>query len=450
MAKKFSPWLVLLFLAFVLALAVAEETASAVESPVTQTKFAKMIEIMKRMYQRIDEIEARMASGSGKSANSGKNSDTQTELEALRQRVAAMEAELGKGGRSSPAKTKGDAVDLDQLDSSPTQSAVKEKAQPMFKVYFDLDFYSMPGGTTQGSGLTFDNFHSLILLDFVPTEDIHFSVDVNPSPKFYELDYQISRPVMMRFGKIWIPFDDMSPHNLFGGRTDVSRISQGDAFLPDLFTDLGVGVQIKLADSPELKLVADAYVVNGFQSGGTDPVTPNSLYPKFGPELSLGPDNNRDKAFGGRLHTLLGNALGIGGSYYTDRWTNNADPFRRLVMTGEDAQFYLGSTAFRAGAAQMTVQLPPTATQDSFKRGGTYAEISQKIGSEQHWKFLIRGGTLNLDDRIIDINDKQIGGVGLIFKPNLIEWSIEHSRDFKRLPIKGNYSFTNFRIIASF
>jgi hypothetical protein len=430
---------------------------------VTAETFNRLVGVTKRLLARINDLEAQLKASQtlgtpAGSAGTGSGSDAaaRAELAKLRVRVAQLEAAAKQGGG---AKGGGEGEvnleDLDKQAAAPAAgpsaaNAAASKSAPMLKVYFDLDFYAQPGGNAKGSGLTFDNFHSFVFLDVMPTEDIMFSTSIETPPKFYELDYRLFKPLTLRLGKIWIPFDDLTPHSIYGGMTNVSKIIVGENFLPDLFTDLGAGLTWKPADSPDFTLQLDGYVVNGFQSGGKDPVTPGSLYPDFG-SLPTGPDNNKNKSIGGRGHALIAHTLGLGVSYYTGRWTNQDDPPEKLSMIGSDAQIYLTSTTtIRGGFATMDVKLPPGASAPNYLRNGTYAEIGQKFGGGDQFTFLLRGGTLNLDDRVVTQNNKQIAGAKLVWKPNVLEWSIEHSHDYKKVAAKTAYDFTNLRVVASF
>ncbi|RZA04491.1 MAG: hypothetical protein EOP11_14990 [Proteobacteria bacterium] len=322
---------------------------------------------------------------------------------------------------------------------------------PQFKTYFDLNLYSMPGGSAGGGvGLTFDNFHSFVMLDIIPTPDIQFSADVSTSPRFYELAYKLTPSVTARFGKIWVPFDDMNPHHIYGGRVNVSRLTNGDNFLPDIFTDLGVGIDWKAIETARISLEVKGYVLNGFRAAGADPLTPNSAYPAFGAQLPISPDNNKDKAIGGRAHLLISQTWGVGASYYTARWTDQETDPRRLTMLGADLQANFGRTTFRFGYAQMKVALPATAAAPQFLRGANYFELAHRLGEQRRWRVTARAGTQNLDDRAIDKNDRKIAGLQLAFRPNMIEFSLEFSRDLYKLTEKTNYNFTNLRVVAAF
>jgi hypothetical protein len=444
-----------LLLLFVALLSLAPVETLAKEETVSADQFNRLVGVMKRMLQRINELEAqqKLSAPSSPGGIGGSDVAARQELARLRQRVTQLEAQLKSGGPAKSAGGEG-AVNLDDLDKAAPASAAAAapagSSQPLLKVYFDLDFYSQPGGNSKGSGLTFDNFHSFVFLDVMPTEDIRFSTSIETPPKFYEIDYRFAPAFTLRLGKIWIPFDDLTPHSIYGGMTNVSRIIVGENFLPDLFTDLGAGITWAASDSPMFALQLDGYVVNGFQSGGTDPVTPGSLYPDFA-TLPVGADNNKNKSIGGRAHALISHTLGLGASYYTGRWTPEDKEPKKLSILGADAQLYLTkTTSLRAGFATMDVKLPSTASSPNYLRNGTYAELAQKFGSKDQWTFMVRGGTLNLDDRIVDKNDKQIGGAKLLWKPNVLEWSIEHSHDFKKVDVKQSYDFTNLRVVASF
>lgn len=417
---------------------------------VDQARFNRLIDVMRRMFKRMEALEDQIKGGT--SSSGSVRPEVRNELDELRNKISNLQSQLANGGKNGGKNSKasdGD-VDLDNLDSSTAKNEKTGLPAPVFKVYFDLNLYSMPGGPSGGSHFTFDTFHSFLLIDVIPNPDIHFFADVNPTPKFYEMDLKANDSITFRFGKITVPFDDMNPHNIFGGRINVSRLTAGSSFLPDLFTDLGVGMDWKMINTSSLEFLAQAYVVNGFRSGGTDPITSGSAYPIFGSELSANADNNKDKSMGLRGHALLNGMLGIGMSYYTGRWTDNNVPSKRLVMYGADAQFYLGGFSIKAGQAKMKADLPSSSSSASFNRGANYVELAQRIGANNEWRPWVRGGTQNADNRIVDMNDREILGGGLGFKPGLIEWSIEHSRDMKRTPDKTNYTFTNFRVIASF
>jgi hypothetical protein len=317
---------------------------------------------------------------------------------------------------------------------------------PNFKVYFDLDFANQPGLRD----LTFDNYHSFLFFEIQPTPEMQFSFDVNPAPRYYELDYTIHPRIQLRAGRIWIPWDDLSPHNIFGGRVNVSRLQPPGValFLPDLWTDLGVGAKFTLIDTMELNLTLDAYVVDGFHDGGSDPspITANDPtgYPNFADSGSTF-DNNRDKAIGGRVHAMLFGRLGLGASFYTCQWNNQGLDPQRMTIVGFDGQLRFVKTEFRAGITTMLVNIPGA----SYNRGGLYVELGQKLGAENKWKLLGRAGTVQLDSRVIDITDETIGGAMLLWQPGLVQYSIETNYDFNDVVGKPNRSYSALRLVVA-
>jgi hypothetical protein len=48
------------------------------------------------------------------------------------------------------------------------------------------------------------------------------------------------------------------------------------------------------------------------------------------------------------------------------------------------------------------------------------------------------------------VGDQQIVGGTLLWKPSLIEYSIEYSQDLKVSPAKKNYSYTAARMVMAF
>jgi hypothetical protein len=406
-------------------------------TPITQEQFKQWTNWMKRSVDVLDKREKRLESEQGQSKGAGADG----------------------------------AVDLSTLDSAPSgKSSVgavapeaQGPAQPMFKSYFDFNVVNRPG--TQDN-FTFDNYHSFLFFEIVPSPTVMFTFDVNPTaPKFYELDWQATKRLTLRVGKIFIPFDDISsqsPHNIFGGRVGISRLSldpSGATFLPDVWADLGIGAKYVFVDTSALLMEGHLYVVDGFQDGGTDP-NPNdpagTPYPNFSQNGGLvtgnAADNNRDKSVGARLHLLFGSRWGLGGSVYTGRWTAdngaNAAPSERVMAYGLDSQLRLNWAEFRVGLALMNVGMP---VGSSFNRSGTYGEIGHHFGYLDRWKILGRVGTLDLDSRVDSITDETIVGGTILYRPGFVEFSLEYSRDLNYdYPLKPNHSYTDLRCVMAF
>ncbi len=409
----------------------AAEPAPTSEQPVSMQQYRTVVNVLRKTMERVDRLE---------------------------------KAKAGAG-----ASTSGDgAVDLTALDSEPGKPPVatsQDRASmergaigsPRFKTYFDLNLLYRPGNSNPSDSgeFTFQNIHSYLFYEMMPDPGFQFAFDIRPDPKFYQMEFQTTQSLKLRAGKIWIPFDDTSPHNIFGGRVNVSTLSpNGKTFLPSVWAELGVGLNSTIADSSALKLVGDLYVVNGLGAGGTDPVTSTGEYPDFANASAV--DQNRDKAVGGRLHALWGGTFGTGVSYYTGRWTAAArgselPVSRRLRLLGIDSQLNLGATEFRVGLASMSVDLPTVDRlgNSKFGRGGNYVEMGHRFGENQSWKMLLRGGKIQLDDRAISQNDQAIVGATLLKRIKYVEVSLEHSRDIKKTPPRQEKSLTNLRLIVT-
>jgi hypothetical protein len=403
-----------------IAIALAATPALAADNrPVTQDQFKQSLQILKRVVDRFDRLERKMEAAAG-SAAAAKPSEESVDLSSL--------GASGGGGGGESGKAHGGGGGGDNGIG--------------FKVYFDHALVRRPGVTE----FSWDSYHSFLLAEIVPTPDVQFAFEVSTAPKYFELDVQVTKKMQLRLGKIWIPFDDMAPHNIFGGRVNVSRLAPGAAFLPDLWTDLGAGVKFNLIDTRKFGLEAHLYTVNGFGAGGTDGFTGQSgeVYPKFS-DLPISTDNNKDKAFGGRIHMLMFRKFGLGASIYRGRWSSESRTARYATMLGVDSQLRLGRTEFRAGLATGAVQLDSR----DFNRGGAYLELGQKLGRLQTWKVLARGGTIQLDDRVISSSDQRLVGGTLLWQPNMIQYSLEASKDLQVYSRKRSYSYMAFRVVIA-
>ena len=308
-------------------------------------------------------------------------------------------------------------------------------AEPHFSVYFDLLLVNQPGK----ANFSFANFHPLLFFEILPTPEIQFAFEVRSDPRYFELDYQITPTIQLRAGKIWIPFDDMNPHNIYGGRIDTSRMRLGgDFFLPDIWTDLGVGAKFTLSETAAVTSEGYLYAVNGIPQLGS------TMMPNFADQGVGAVDYNSDKALGGRLHFLFSRVFGLGVSYYTCRWNDESttnDVAYRLTMAGLDASLRMGNTSFKVGGIGMWVALP---SDLSYRRHGAYLELSQRFSDS--WRFYVRGGELDTDDRITDVNDVVLIGGGLAYKPGTIQLSLDYQQDIKTVPGKLGYSFSSARV----
>jgi hypothetical protein len=333
---------------------------------------------------------------------------------------------------------------------------------PNFKFYFDFMVKSWKGGSE--SDFEFDSYHERLMVEFTPTPDLMFQADLLDK-KYFETDYMLTPRLQVRWGRIWIPFDDMSPHSMFGGRINTSEFRQGNetAFLPDIWADLGMGIKYTLADSAGYSSELHFYVVNGFhESRGTSPVQgeqnggspagTNAAYPDFTGTSGTAGDNNNAKAFGARWHSVFGRRFGLGLSVYKDDYGNKDEGKFGILMLGIDAQLRpTNTTEIRAGYVTMKVDLDQGASgKGSFMRGGTYIELGQKFGQDDRWKFLLRAGSSQNDNRVVDVSDKSIVGATLLKNFGSVETQLNYFHDLHQVPGKIAYDYGEFRIVTMF
>lgn len=373
-----------------------------------------------------------------------------------RQADAIDQLSIGKmSNESLPVDAGADEeIDLD-LDSpeqlEPASSKYGQHASAVKKhitIYVDAALTSLKGADNLGSGLTFSNFHSFFILDVSATLEISFTGEISGSPRFYEIGYQPYDWLKFRMGKILVPFDDREIHSIYGGKTNVINISPDGTFVPYLWGDLGVDVQLQLIDTTWLSSKLDIYVINGIGTGGTDPLEEAESFPDFTSIPSIGNDNNKSKAWGGRLHSTFFGNFGLGGSYYSGRWTDQTDPGKNIEIWAVDSQLRIPflNHQIRVGYAQGTTDLLDINSDAVAIRRGFYGELTQSAWNS--WKFIFRTGFLNLDDRIVDKNDQAWLTGMILYRPSVLQWSIEYSRDTKRTVDKGIYNYWAFRVTA--
>lgn len=368
--------------------------------------------------------------------------------------VTSEKVEKSDPGRPSGNASEEEVVNLDDLDSgsSPTgssQAAVETKGghdfgAPELKFMFDFWLYTRSGITP----LTFSNVHTLSMVDVVPNDKVQFSFELSPTARFYQVTFTPNPKWEMRLGRIFIPFDLLGPsfpHNLFGGFVNVSQFRQtgGTPFLPDIWTDLGIAGKYWFFNSGTFSLNTQLYLVNGFGAGTSDPKGEvGTLYPNFGSTPNT--DNNTDKAIGGRVEAGFGNTLAVGGSFYTGRYSNDADQDRRILMLGLDAQIKSNlGIELKGGYTYMQVDLPTAASVPSMRRGGYYGEVLKRFG--RRWKIFARGGASQNDSRSVSVDDLMMVGGGAIYSLGFVQVSLMYQRDLNQVTGKQSYEFGAMR-----
>lgn len=361
-------------------------------------------------------------------------------------------ASSGGNGASRTGASSGGTVDLASLDTVSSNSSSASVSSPAgggggsglgipeFRFMFDFWLYHRPNIAP----LTFSNIHTLAMIDILPVPELQFSFELSPTPRYYQLSYQLSPKLELRAGRIWIPFDVIGPqfpHNMFGGFVNVSQFRQpgGTAFLPDIWTDLGVAMKYQLVESEKLSWALQLYLVNGFQDGGNDPASEvGNRYPNF--ESAAAIDNNSDKAVGFRTHAMWFNRFGLGVSGYMGRYTDASDEGKTIAMLGVDAQIkFAFGFDIKAGYAFMNVALPSPATTPSYRRGGMYVEGTQRIA--RTWKLFARGGTVQNDSRVIGVDDVTMVGGGIIYTLGYLQLTVMYQHDLNTVTSKTSYDF---------
>lgn len=314
---------------------------------------------------------------------------------------------------------------------------------PQLHMIFDLLLSWRPSVAP----LSFDNYHSFILAEVLPTPESSVSAEVNPNPRFFEFGYRIHPNWLLRAGKIWVPFNgmmDTEPHSMAGGWYGTTRLFSTYPYLPDIWADLGLAFKTTLKDEPSLQSYLQGYVINGYGSGGTDPLGQVSAtaYPSFTTPTLAG-DNNNDKGLGGRLTTLFSGRYGLGASFYTGRFTPDTVGDGRITLLGIDGQLRLGAIEVRSGWMNMWVSLPSPASPSTFSRPGLYLEgVVRLLG---HWKWVARYGSLNTDSRVENAGDRSIVGGVIAYDLGFYQVSLEAFADLQRTADKPPTAFSALR-----
>lgn len=352
--------------------------------------------------------------------------------------------------RPKPAEPAEEAeVNLDEESPAATTAATVSNPhsgglgkKPAFRAMFDWWLTYQPGRDPNGVSVTFDNLHYLMILEIVPDPRFYFGFEVSTAPRFFELDYQVTRSLTLRLGRIYIPFDDLSPHSYFGGRVNVTRLGQpgsSNAFLPDIWTDLGIGARLSLGPKRSTHFDLDGYVVNGFSENATFSPSGDTAYPDFSQTLVI--DNNNNKSLGGRMQVVFGGDLvTLGGSAFYGRYSADTSPSASILMAGTDAKLHFEGTEIRVGYIYMNVGVIPT---DSFVRGGFYLELSQWFGN---LRALARMGQSQNDSRVVQNTDQTIVGGSLAYRAGPVQLSLELSKDINEVPGKNYTTFAGFRV----
>ncbi|MFC1654595.1 hypothetical protein ACFL2F_02215 [Myxococcota bacterium] len=253
----------------------------------------------------------------------------------------------------------------------------------------------------------FTPHHQHVILQVLMTDDLMFAIHISDDPIYYELVYSITPHLRLRAGKLFVPFGTNEFHHIIGGRVD-----ELSSFLPETWTDYGVGIQHSFYDGEHLSAAYDFYVINGFQ--GVD-------RPVFGTGVTS--DNNMNKGIGARLRLdFLGHYAFIGSLYY-DVWDSSDSRILLFYSLGLELNKgfidlpVLERIGLRGEWSRGEVQLSGQNDQQgvlehAFARAGFYGELTVQLLEQLSFRF--RTGRVNPDNTVEDEGDLWV------FEPALI------------------------------
>jgi len=253
----------------------------------------------------------------------------------------------------------------------------------------------------------FTPHHQHVILQVLMTDDLMFAIHISDDPIYYELVYAVTPHFRIRAGKLFVPFGTNEFHHIIGGRVD-----ELSAFLPETWTDYGVGVHHSFYDSEYLSAAYDFYVINGFQ--GVD-------RPVFG--TGVASDNNMNKGIGTRLRLdFLGHYALIGSLYY-DVWDSSDSRILVFYSLGLELNKgfidlpVLDRIGLRGEWSRGEIQLAEMNDQQgilehAFARAGFYGELTVQLLEQLSFRF--RTGRVNPDNTVEDEGDLWV------FEPALI------------------------------
>jgi hypothetical protein len=272
-------------------------------------------------------------------------------------------------------------------------------AGPGYKLILDL-LLLHTFGTKQ---LSFYPNHTLAILMLNVTETISVQVHIAPDPAFYELAFAVTPKILLKAGKILVPFGTNNFHHIIGGRVD-----QQSRFLPETWGDYGVAINHLLIDTRYVSVEYDAYVVNGL-AGATAPV------------IGVGTitDNNFAKGLGARVVVGLPKGIRLIGSVYHSLWN---------VENNRGVLFYSAGAAMPVGAINLPVlnriglrgewsrgELQYPNWEDNVQRGltphavakaGFYGELTVRLFDVLALR--VRGGRMNPNNTVGDDEDVEL------------------------------------------
>ncbi len=299
-----------------------------------------------------------------------------------------------------------------------------------FHLYSDLIFH------LKDSITTFDSFHNLFIAELHERGVFKFSAEINPNPRLFELQYRLNEKLTIFGGKFLIPFNHPNPHTRYGGYVISSQNigTEDKTLLPDIWSDLGIGLKYKFLEFSSWYLKLNFYVCNGFQGGGKDPLN-GEYYPDFsntGKE-----DNNSDKAVGFGLSAYFNRFMRVGFSFYTNMYEL---PLRLYIIGLDSKVIVLKNMDLEAGYIFFHVMLP---AYSSFDRGGFYLKLNYDFSNNFYSELMT--GISQTDSRIQDEGDKTLVGLKFGYRVKIFDFSLIGLYDLEKFSGKTKYSYFGLR-----
>jgi len=268
-------------------------------------------------------------------------------------------------------------------------TAVDRDSNPQFGGYFDTEFHA------NSSEVAF-KAHRLILhvgarlhpkLRFNSEIEYEYGGLINSGADNGEIkieqawfEYEFSKSFIQRTGIVVIPFGRINVLHDSDIRDTTNRPIYAKYIVPSTWTDTGIGARGNLSFD-DLELNYEAYIVNGIGSN----ISASNGIRKARPNFKM--DNNKSKAFVGRVGISPYLGLEVGTSVYSGKYDSANS--KNLSMLGFDIFWKQGPTEVLAEWAQNTLDISAGVPA---KMWGYYVEIRHHLAGDWLKKSFLGSG----------------------------------------------------------
>jgi hypothetical protein len=232
------------------------------------------------------------------------------------------------------------------------------------------------------------------------------------------LDYLMRPELNLRAGGLLVPFNQLNILHDGPLRELTSRPLVDRVIVPTTWTEPGVGVHGNLRTRGGTTVNYETYLVNGLGPGISE-----SRGLRSARRRGLD-DNNRNKAWVGRVGVVPMSGLEIGVSGYEGKWDD--DSRLSLSMVGADWSYRRGAFKFLGEWVQVDVERDAMAIADGVppELEGYYAEVSYRMG---RWTPVIHFSRIDPDTSLVSRYDVDRLVLGLNYRPTdrsmvKVEW----------------------------